>query len=69
MGRSHAPARASDVPEDPQKRRTPSHNVLVVWWERALAGVAAIVLMTLLYGLIVTLRAPILSLQLIDITH
>ena len=41
----------------------------MAWWERALAGVAAIALMMLLYGLIVTLRAPILSLQLIDITH
>ena len=64
MGRSHAPARASDVPEDPQMGLT-----LAAWWERALAGVAAIALMMLLYGLIVTLRAPILSLQLIDITH
>ena len=69
MGRSHTPARASDVPEDPQKRRTPEHNVLLAWWEHALAGVAAIVLMMLLYGLIVTLRAPILSRQLIDTTH
>ena len=47
MGRSHAPARASDVPEDPQMGLT-----LAAWWERALAGVAAIVLMTLLYELI-----------------
>jgi hypothetical protein len=43
--------------------------VVVAWWKRALAGVAAIVLMTLLYGLIATLRAPTLSLELIDIAH
>jgi hypothetical protein len=47
----------------------PQHNVLMARWERALAGVAAVALMTLLYGLIVTLRGPILSLKLIDITH
>ena len=64
MGRSHAPARASDVPEDPQMGLT-----LAAWWERALAGVAAIVLMTLLYELIVTLRAPILNPEIIDISY
>ena len=69
MGRSHAPARASDVPEDRQKRLTPEHNVLVAWWECALAGVAAVVLMTLLYELIVTLHAPILNPEIIDISY
>ena len=64
MGRSHAPARASDVPEDPRKGLT-----LVARWERTLAGVAAVVLMTLLYELIVTLRAPILNPEIIDISY
>jgi hypothetical protein len=43
--------------------------VLVAWWECALAGVAAVVLMTLLYELIVTLRAPILNPEIIDISY
>ena len=41
----------------------------MAWWERALAGVAAIVLMTLLYELIVTLHAPILNPEIIDISY
>jgi hypothetical protein len=42
---------------------------LVTWWECILASVALVVFMMLLFELIVALRAPIFSPELIDISH